>query len=225
MNNILERPFSWSFSRIRNYETCPRRYHEVDVLKNFKEEQSPQLRDGFLVHDALAKRIDKGVTLPSNMPFEKWAVYATNCDGDISVERKLAITRKFQPCDYFDRILPVWLRTVADVLRIDGEWAHIIDWKTGNIKVEEDQLKLIASCVMAHYPQVTAITAELVWLAHDTKTTREYTEDDIVKFWEHEMFGKVRKLQRAHQENNFPPNRSGLCKRYCMVVTCEHCGQ
>jgi hypothetical protein len=226
--NILAKPFSWSYSRIKNFETCPRRYHEVDVLKNFKEEQSPQLRDGFLVHDAMAKAITQGGALPANMPFDHWirhALKGRTPETIIEVEQKLAITQGFGPCDYFDKVKRVWLRTVADVLRIDGKQAHIIDWKTGQVKPDMMQLMLIATCAMAHHPQIFNIKAELVWLGYDTSTVEEFTVDDVVKFWGDRMFDAVNKLKDAHEKNHFPPTPMGLCKRYCLVTTCEHCGQ
>jgi hypothetical protein len=226
--NILRRAnqdFSWSYSRVKNFETCPRRYNEIDVLKRFKEEKTRELQDGFLVHDAMSRRIEKGVPLPPNMPFEKWAAYAMEGGGKISTEAKLAITKHFQPCEYFDKVKPVWLRTVADVLRIDGDFCHVIDWKTGKVKPDLEQLILIGTCVMAHHPQVFRIKAELVWLAYDTPTIENFTTDDIVKYWGDTMFDKVEKLRLAHNNNDFPPTRSGLCKRHCVVTTCEHCGQ
>jgi hypothetical protein len=226
INNILRRPFSLSYSRIKNYETCPRRYNEIDVLKNFKEEKTRELTDGFLVHDAMADRITSGTPLPPGMPFEKWIDYVYDHGISPRAETRLAITPDFMPCDYFDRVKPVWLRTVADVLNIDGNKAHIVDWKTGKVKPDLDQLMLIGTCVMVHYPEVFHLKADLVWLAHDTQTTREFTVDDIARFWIGDgMFAKVQALQEAHDKNHFPPRTSGLCKRYCVVTTCEHCGE
>jgi len=217
--------FSWSYSRIRNFETCARRYNEVDVLKHFTEGPSPQRDEGFVVHAALAKRISQGAPLPAHMPYEKWIDYVFQGAGIPKAEKKLAITRAFKPCEYFDKVKPVWLRTVVDVLRVEGAHAHVVDWKTGKVDPDEDQLKLIATCVMVHYPQVFDITAELIWLAHDTKSTREYTVDTIVNCWDEHMFHRVDKLRHAHEHDEFPPRRSGLCRAHCPVHTCEHHGR
>lgn len=223
--SILAKAFSWSFSRIKNYETCPRRYHEIDVLKNFKEAKSKELQDGFLVHDAMAKRIADGITLPSNMPFEKWALYAMQGPGTVGVEEEIAITSEFKPCAYFDKILPVWLRAKIDVLKISGRDAHIIDWKTGQVKPDMTQLMLAALCVMVHYPKVFNIKAELVWLGYNTSTLKEFTVDELVEWWVNQMAKRVKGLKEAHEHNSFPPHQSGLCKRWCVVASCEHCGQ
>lgn len=223
--NLIRAPFSWSFSKLRNFETCARQYHEIEILKNFQKEETDELRDGFAVHSAMAKRLIHGTPLPRTMPYEHWIDYVKRSDGRIRAEEKLAITPDFRPCTYFDKQKPVWLRTVADVLITQDAHAHIIDWKTGKVKPEMDQLILIATCVMAHYPQVFYISAELVWLGFNTKTTIDCSVDDIAGFWnDGKMFDRVDKLQDALETDNFPPKPSGLCKRYCAVTTCEHCG-
>jgi hypothetical protein len=223
--NTVQPEYAWSFSAIRNFETCAHRYEQVDLLKNFSEPPSPELREGLAVHNALAKRIEEGTPLPVTMPYEHWVDYALKGNGLVQVEQKLAVTKDFLPCKYFDKQKAPYLRSVADVLRVDGSWAHIIDWKTGKVKPETDQLLLVGLCVMAHYPRVLTITGELVWLAANTKTTLDCTVDDLVEFWGGNMSPRVEKLIQARRTNNFPKKPSGLCRRHCMVTSCEHCGQ
>lgn len=225
---IVRQDFPWSYSHVRNFETCPHRYHQIDVLKNFKEPDSQELKEGFYVHDQLAKRINHGTPLPATVPYEHWAKYALekrDGRGRLMAEQKLAITKSFGPCTFFDKIQKVWLRSVVDVLRVDRDYAHIIDWKTGKVKPDPDQLLLAATCVMAHFPDVMNIEAELVWLGFNTKTTMTCTPDDIIKFWSDKMFDKVKALQDARNTNDFPKKKSGLCRAWCAVTSCEHCGQ
>lgn len=223
--SILAKPFSWSFSRVKNFETCPRRYHEIDVLKNFREAKSPELQVGFAVHEAMAKRLTDGTPLPANMPFEHWIEWVANEGGKITVEEEIAITSEFKPCAYFDKVKPVWLRAKIDVLRLNGRDAHIIDWKTGKVKPDMTQLKLAALCVMVHHPHIFNITADLVWLGDNTRTTEKFTVDELVDWWVHGMTKRVTVLQKSHDENHFPPSPSGLCGRWCVVTSCEYCGQ
>lgn len=221
----VRQEFPWSFSHIRNFETCPHRYEQIDLLKKFKEDDSPHLKEGFYVHDKMARAINYGEPLPPTVPYQHWIDYALKGSGKVVAEQKLAITRGFTKCEYFDKIKKVWLRTVADVLRVDGRWCHIIDWKTGKVKPEPEQLLLIATCALAHHSGIHDITAELVWLGDNTKTTIECTVDDIVKFWGDTMFDKVKALQEARNTGYFPKKRSGLCRKHCPVTSCEHCGQ
>src|SRR5690606_7012598 len=117
-------------SRLKNYETCPKRHWHVDIAKDAKEEDSEQLLWGNQVHDALAKRIGKGVELPTTMKvYEPWCEKILTGDGKILVEQKLAITEEFKACGFFDKT--VWFRSIGDVIKINGPVALIADWKTG----------------------------------------------------------------------------------------------
>ena len=223
--NAVRQDFAWSYSHIKNFETCPFRYQQIDLLKNYKEEKSQELKDGDYIHNCMAERINKGTPLPLNAPYESWARYALEGEGKTRAEFQLAMTKHFKPCEYFDKIKKVWLRTKIDTLRVWDKNCHIIDWKTGKVKPDTEQLLLAGTCVMVHYPQVYNITAELVWLGFNTKTKLECTVDDIIDFWGDKMFDKVKKLQDARNEEYFPKKPSGLCKRWCVVTECEHCGQ
>jgi len=57
------KPFAWSYSKLKNFEVCPKRHYNVDVIKSFKEEEGEALVWGNMVHKALADRcvVGKGV--------------------------------------------------------------------------------------------------------------------------------------------------------------------
>ena len=68
------KPFTWSYSRLKNFEACPKRHYEIDIAKAFKDEDGTALVWGNEVHNALAARVSKGVPLPKGMEhFEHWA--------------------------------------------------------------------------------------------------------------------------------------------------------
>src|SRR3954463_259124 len=90
------KPFTWSYSKLKNFETCPKRHLHLDILKDVKEEDSDQLTWGNYVHKALADRISKGTNLPKGMEdYETWCEKISQTDDpentQIMVEQKLAI--------------------------------------------------------------------------------------------------------------------------------------
>ena len=97
------KPFSWSYSKLKNYETCPKRHWHLDVAKDVKEEESEHIQYGNALHKALAERIEKNAPLPK--PFEKFDEWCTKVVGagnaKILVEQKLAINKDFGPCSWF----------------------------------------------------------------------------------------------------------------------------
>ena len=124
--------FSWSWSKLKNYRTCPKRHYEIDLAKNVKEADSEALLWGNQVHDALAKRIDKGIILPPTMQrYDDWPrrILDASTGMKIKVENKLAMDEQFQPCGFFDP--STWFRAVIDVLGIlppASRAAFTIDW-------------------------------------------------------------------------------------------------
>lgn len=224
---VFNKPFAWSYSRLKNYETCARRFLNIDLLKAFQEEPSEALTYGNDLHKALAERLQKKTPLPLGMThLEEWAarVEAAAVGGALYVEQALAIRRDFGPCGYFDR--PVWYRAKVDVMVVKGPVAVALDWKTGRILDDSVQLALTAACIFAHQPQVQAVRTEFVWLKEGETTRADFRRADMATFW-NSILPRVKPMEAAHETGNesaYPPKRSGLCRLYCPVATCEHKG-
>ena len=62
---------TWSHSSLKDYEGCPRRYHEVKVLKNYKFEDTQATLYGKELHEAAEFYIRDGVALPPQFEFIK----------------------------------------------------------------------------------------------------------------------------------------------------------
>jgi uncharacterized protein Usg len=230
-----EKPFTWSFSRLKNYNTCPKRYFHYDVAKDVPpEEKSEALVYGDEVHAAMAKRVSRGTPLPPAIEsFEKHVTKLLdgslhNPKVKILTERKYAIRKNLTPCGYFDK--DVWYRAVADALRVQDNVALLVDWKTGGKpndvrKVAEiiPQLWLATAAVFAHHPEVQGVGAKFVWLDHDAETKLKIMREQMPAFWEH-IAPNLQALEQAHKENNFPPKPSGLCREFCGVTSCEFYG-
>src|SRR5687767_823363 len=86
------KPFAWSWSKIKNFEVCPKRHYHIDVAKDIKEPESDELQYGDTVHAILEQRVGRGTTLPPyHQPtLEPWAVWITAGPGKIITEAELA---------------------------------------------------------------------------------------------------------------------------------------
>ena len=226
----MSKRFAWSWSKLKNYRSCPKRHFHVDIEKSFKEDQSDALLWGNQVHDALAKRVEKRVALPPTMQnYEGWPSRITAlADAGITlkVENKLAIDDQFKPTGFFAG--ETWFRGVIDVLGLlppETKAAFTIDWKTGNkVQPEFEQLALSAQTVFAHYPNVDAVLAVYVWLGHDTQSVKIYERSQMAGIWA-DIMPEVRKMAEAHRTTTYPPTPSGLCIRYCPVTACPYHGK
>lgn len=217
------KPFSWSYSKLKNFETCPKRYYNVDVAKVVKEEESEQLQYGNTLHKVLAEAISGKAPLPTHFAhLQKWVDRLADGNGQVLVEQQLAITADFGKSDWFGR--DAWYRGIADVIKTVGPVALVIDWKTGKILEDGVQLALMAACVFAHHPQVQKIRTEFVWLKEGDATTRaDFARDEMAKIWAG-VLPRVKTLENAHKAAEFPPKPGNLCRRWCPVDSCPHHG-
>lgn len=216
------KPFTWSYSRLKNFEVCPKRHYHCDIAKDWVEEESEQLQFGNKLHEALAARIGKGTELPKPFAeYEEWCAKVLTGPGKILVEQKYAITRAFGPTTYFAK--DVWYRGIADVVKINGPVALAIDWKTGKILEDSVQLTLMAACLFAHFPELQHVRCEFVWLAHDATTRIDISRDDLPAFWTKNM-PRIEALERAHTMTEYPAKPGNLCRKWCPVKSCPHHG-
>src|SRR5215475_15042814 len=158
--------FTWSYSRLRNYETCPKRHYHYDVVKDIKDSESPQLSEGNAVHQALELRVRAKKKLPLGMgQYEAIMAKLVALPGEIYAEQKLALTQAFMPVAYFGR--GVWFRTVLDFCAINGKTAAVIDYKTGKPGPDQTQLQLLSATILHHEPEVERVRARLLFLNHN----------------------------------------------------------
>ena len=219
------KPFAWSYSKLKNYETCPKRYYNVDVAKTVKEEESEQLAYGNALHKALADAISGKAPLPQSFtrmqPWVDKVAGVSNGSSTLLVEQQLAIRADMTPTEWFSKA--AWYRGIADVIKIVGKVALVLDWKTGKILEDGVQLALMAQCVFAHHPDIQKIRTEFIWLKEDATTRADFTREDMVSVWAG-LVPRVKSLENAHSSMDFPPTPGYLCRRYCPVTNCPHHG-
>jgi len=215
--------FSWSFSKLTSSEQCAYRYQQVDLLRNFKDEDRTALDWGDQVHKAFAQAILRDAPLPATMaPWQHWVDEFKVLPGQIFVEAKWAINRNFNKCPWTAPV--AWYRGKADVTRVDGPVADGIDWKTGGIKEDETQLLLMAQLVFAQFPEVKRCRQRFIWLKHDTASTRVFSRRDMAQEWLG-VLQRVDTLEKMETTKNFPKRPSGLCREWCPVRDCEFHGK
>jgi hypothetical protein len=214
--------FSFSYSKLKNFETCPKRSWHLDHAKDVKEEEGEALLYGNTVHKVLAEAVSGKAPLPKHFSnLQPWVDKITRTDGKILVEQQLAITKDFGPTDWFGK--DAWYRGIADVIKVVGPVAVVLDYKTGKIIEDGVQLALMAQCVFSHHPDIQKIRTEFVWLKEDATTRADFTRDDMVKVWAG-VLPRVQLLENAIASGNFPPKPGYLCRKWCPIDFCAHHG-
>ena len=227
MDSPLPERFPWSFSRLKGFEDCPRRYHETMVKKGaWPEERSAMLDWGDAVHKALANALRANTPLPTVFQlFQHWVDKVANTPGELLIEDdcRWAITREFMPTPWFSK--NVWLRVVADAVKLDSDAALVVDWKAGK-SANADPIQLIlTSLVMLHmFPKLEVVRSDFIWLQEDAQTTQVVYREEAADYWS-DLLPRVEALQEAHRTNNFPPKPNRFCRSWCPVRSCEYWGK
>lgn len=221
----MKKAFAWSYSKKKNFDTCPKRHYEIDIAKNFKEDQGPdsQLGWGNRVHKALAEACVGKAPLPDAMQdYQPWVDKVKAGPGELLVEQKFALTKDFQPTEFFGP--RAWYRGIGDVVRVAGPVALGLDWKTGKVLHDSRQLMLLASCIFAFHPDVKRVRTEFVWLKEGCTTPEIFNRDTIRNEWV-SLLPEIEQLEQADKDMNYPPKPGYLCHSYCPVMSCPFHGK
>lgn len=222
-------PTAWSFSVIKTFEQCPRKYYHLRVVKDTKDEKIEATIYGEEVHAAAEAYIKDGIPVPEKYGIIKSAVEAfDNYPGTRYAELKLGVGRTddgtYYPCEFFDN--DVWYRGIVDLLIVDNDRAWMVDWKTGKNSRYADmrQLDLMAAAVFTHFPNVRMIKSALVFLVPNEFLSKKHYRANRKEYWE--VFRpQLDRLETAMQTGIFNAKTSGLCRQHCPVLSCEHNGR
>ena len=220
----MAKPFAWSYSRIKNYETCGLKHQQVDLLKNFKEGESKELQWGDFVHKTFAKvlKAELPALPPELVLYQKWIDKVNQLPGKLYVEQQYALDKNFQPTSWFGPA--AWFRGIADAVKIAGKYGAALDWKTGKVKDDPIQLMLLAQCLFSNFPDLEKVHTAFVWLQEETTTPATYERGDMADGWAG-LFDRVHAYENAYTTNTWLPRPSGLCRKHCPVTTCKYHGK
>jgi hypothetical protein len=217
---------AWSYSSIKTFDQCPKKYFHLRIKKDFKDEDSTATIYGKELHSAAEEFIKSGTPIPPRFSFIAPTLEAlNNIGGEKHCELKLGVAKrdgKFAPCDFFAK--DVWWRGIADLLIVNKEkrTAYLVDYKTSkNAKyADTKQLDLLAGAVFVHYPEVVEIKSALLFVVSNeiVKKKHEY----IMKTsYMNSMEPELIRLEAAIKNDVWNPVSGPLC-RFCPVTGCAH---
>lgn len=205
-----------SFSRLSTFEQCEQKFDYLYVSKTVQDQGSEVSEYGNRVHEVLELygkgELDQStLTIEGKQTMQKWGGLVdriTARDGEKFFEYQMAVNADLQPVDWFAS--DVWIRSIADVLVVNGATAYCVDYKTGKVKDNPTQLQLFAAMVMWHFPQVTAVKTSFVWLKFNEVTNVTYERRFLESLW-NGLSPRFKKVQEVIDLGVFKAKPSGLC--------------
>lgn len=216
---------AWSYSSIKTFDQCPKKYFHLKVAKDVKDEGNEASRYGNDAHEAAEHYIKNGTPIPKKFEIMRPIVETlAKFPGEKHTEMKLGVRRNadgsFEPCDFFDK--DVWYRGIVDLLIVDGWSAHMIDYKTGkNAKYADmKQLDLMAGAVFVHFPDVLRVKSGLAYVVSDEFIKKVHVRTELSVYM-NVFENELDRLEHAEASGVWNAKTSPLCG-WCPVKDCEH---
>ena len=216
---------SHSYSSLKMYENCPKRYYHQRVTKEVSDSGSDATRYGERVHRALEERL-----LDDNELSQETIQYEALCKSiarmkehpsfdQLLLEERMTVTDNFTPTGWWSD--NAWLRSILDVLVLFKDKAIVMDWKTGKRRPDFTQLEMFALQVFSHFPHIKRVTTSFVWLKDMKQDKRSYCRELSFEM-QMDLNGRIDRIYQSLQNNDFPAKPSGLCRWCPCYEWCEY---
>ena len=212
MTDTELKPLTHSYSSIKMYDNCPKRYYHQRIAKQVTDPGGEATLYGERLHKMIEERLRDNTDLPAEA-----AVYApmidavvrSVSDGTLMVEQEMTLNRGLKPTGWWDD--DAWMRSKLDVLVLRGNKAIVMDWKTGKRRPDFAQLELFALQVFAHHKNIHEVSSCFVWLKDRAMDREIYNRNNIGEMWS-ALLNKVGRIERSLASEDWPAKPSGLCK-------------
>lgn len=217
----------WSFSRIKSFEQCPKKFYHLKIAKDYSESETDAMRYGTEAHLAAEEYVRDSKPLPERFWYMKAAIDSLIAkEGEKLCEYEMGLTENLEPCGFKDE--NVWYRGIADlvILNKDKKLAWIIDYKTGKSAkyADKGQLELMALAVFKHFPEIDRVNAGLLFTVCKQLITEKYTREEESILWG-KWLADYHRMEEAANNDVWNAHPSGLCKRHCPITECPHNGR
>jgi hypothetical protein len=216
---------NWSYSSLKTFQQCPKKYYHLKIAKDIKQSDTTATIYGKEVHKAAEDFIKDGTPIPEKYSYMRPILESlNNIEGNKYCEMELGIRKldkgKYVSCSFTDP--NYWWRGIADLVIINGDEAHLVDYKTSkNAKyADTKQLDALASGLFLKFPDLKVIKSALLFVVSNeiVKKKQEYLFRSayLAKFEP-----DLERLEMAIKTNVWNPSTSPLCG-FCPVKTCVH---
>ena len=215
-----------SYSGIKTYENCARKFHETKILKLWPREDTTATLYGTQLHEQAEMYVRDGKALDKGFEFlQPMLDNLVAMPGRKFCELEMGVKETLEPCDFKDP--DYWCHGIADLVIVDDDnfTARVFDYKSGSDKYPDtDQLMLMSLMIFKHFPHVRTITGGLLFVLKGTVQKYKVERDQEAQLW-WRWRERIAKLDASIYHNVWNPKQSGLCRKHCEVTTCEFNGR
>ena len=224
---MTESPIKWSFSSLKLFETCPKKYYEIRLARNFEDAPGKEALYGTALHLAAEEYVRDGKELSQGFKFIQPRLDALiKIKGKKLTEFKMALNSDLRPCDFDSP--DYFCRGIADlvILNSDDGNAFIVDYKSGKSAryADTDQLALMAFMLFRYFPEIKTVKAGLLFVVSNDFIRVQYRREDMFEL-PTRFRDSLTQLSSAMDSGVFNERPNGLCRNFCVVTSCVHNGR
>jgi CRISPR/Cas system-associated exonuclease Cas4 (RecB family) len=213
----------WSFSSLKTFQQCPKKYYHTKIAKDIKEPDTKATLYGKQMHTIAEEFIRDGKPIPPAFDYLVPTLeMLAAIPGEKLCEVRLGLTRDMKPCD-FDAP-DVWWHGIADLVIINEEkgLAHSVDYKTSKSAryADKKQLDLVAAAIFAKFPKIKKIKSALLFVVSKEFVKADHIQEQQLHYMA-QVTPDVERIEAAIRTNVWNPITGPLCK-FCAVKQCEH---
>lgn len=203
---------------LQTFLTCPKQYEAKYITKEVKFSGNAHTEFGVLLHSSIENYLKYHEALPSILLpmqdlLDKMRVVLQGA------ETKLAVDKNGNAVEYKSK--NAYQRCIVDAIitNTDKSIVVCIDWKTGKKRDAQVQHDFIKKCAKAKFPNAKIVTLFL-YLFVGESDRQEYDGQPLIH-----LNRNMNKLQKAYADGIFQPRPSGLCSKWCDVLSCQYNGR
>ena len=214
---------TWSYSSLKNFQQCPKKYFHLKVAKDVVDRPHESALYGSAVHKAAEDHVAEGVPIPPKYAYIAPTIEALKkIPGEKYCEIKMGVTEKLEACDY--DAPDAWWHGIVDLLIVNEAEgiAHMVDYKTSkNAKyADTKQLDYMAVAVFAKFPKIKVIKSALLFVVSNEFVQKKHVAENVQLYMNSATFD-LNRLKSAFKSGVWNPVTGPLCK-FCPVESCEH---
>lgn len=213
----------WSFSSLKTFEQCPKKYYHTKIAKDVVEPDTTATLYGKTAHIVAEEYIRDDKPIPPQFEYMQGTLNALNqLEGEKLCEVKLGLTKELEACEF--HAPDVWWHGIADLVVLNEEkgLAHSADYKTSKSARYADtkQLDLVACGLFAKFPKINKVKSALIFTVSKEFVKSEHYREMMPKYLE-QPTKDVARIEAALENGVWNPIQGPLCK-FCAVKQCEY---
>lgn len=217
------KPIVWSFSSLKTFQQCPKKYYHTKVAKDVIETGSDATRYGTSFHLVAEEYIRDGKEIPPQfLQYKPLLDSLAAIPGVKLCEVKLGLTKDYQACDF--SAPDVWWHGIADLVILNETTgvAHSIDYKTSKSARYADlgQLDLVAAGIFAQFPNITKIKSALAFVVSGEFIPKTHYREQFNDYLARPA-KEVARIGKALETGVWNPVPGKLCG-FCSVTSCVY---